>query len=387
MSQTIANTTDMSAKCTSTIGSKRSVEDTDTECRKFSRIDYNLDDKELIGFENGVYHLRKGKFLSNINPDDYTIRSVGYNYVDFSKNQDNLKIQTIETFMSQIFPDSELREYMWSLMAKFLIGYNPDKSIHIGIGRGSNGKSTLMRLLHATLGGHACIYDYSDLADDVHSWSRIPSTDIRFISSTPEGSTQPITDKSLVFKCKPRVFLEGNNLPRFYQTDISYMRRIRIIPFVSTFVDVPSESAHTFSRIPDMASKLIECKEAFMYLLLQKCKQEYRKRLPPLFYCPEAVTGLLGPEQKSIEDVKKFISKYIKHSKVHNISFPTSVYHKYCEWYQNTYTEYKNLYTKSLCKCLDDFVNIVSREMGVERTKIVEHNIRFSGWPGLYFSG
>ncbi len=113
-------------------------------------------DKYTLGFENGVVDLRTGEFRDG-RPLDYISRSTLIDYYDDSrmKTNENLKIKDeINEFMSQLFPDTELKEYVWEHLASTLIGENASQTFNIYKGDGSNGKSLLTVLMSLCLGDY-----------------------------------------------------------------------------------------------------------------------------------------------------------------------------------------------------------------------------------------
>ena len=54
--------------------------------------------------------------------------------------------------MEKLFPNNELRTYMWQHLASTLIGENNDQTFNIYNGGGSNGKSKLVELMGFALG-------------------------------------------------------------------------------------------------------------------------------------------------------------------------------------------------------------------------------------------
>jgi hypothetical protein len=78
--------------------------------------------RNLIGFENGIYDLQNAEFRDG-RPEDYISLSTENDYIEF-KEDDEL-ILAIYSFLSQVFYDPEVRDYVLILLASFLEGYNP----------------------------------------------------------------------------------------------------------------------------------------------------------------------------------------------------------------------------------------------------------------------
>jgi len=56
--------------------------------------------------------------------------------------------------MYQLFPETELREYMWEHLASAIIGTNQNQTFNIYLGVGANGKSKLVELMGKVLGDY-----------------------------------------------------------------------------------------------------------------------------------------------------------------------------------------------------------------------------------------
>ena len=58
--------------------------------------------------------------------------------------------------MQQVFPDPEIRKYVWRWLSKCLSGENRDQDYNIWTGGGGNGKSVLVDLMNKL--GRLCGY-------------------------------------------------------------------------------------------------------------------------------------------------------------------------------------------------------------------------------------
>ena len=112
--------------------------------------------KYLLGFENGVYDFEKKEFRDG-EAEDYISFSTKTKYVPFDKNNtQHVKIkEEIDDFFFKVFPNEELREYMWELSASTLIGTNRNQKFNILTGVGGNGKSIYINLMNNVLGEYS----------------------------------------------------------------------------------------------------------------------------------------------------------------------------------------------------------------------------------------
>jgi hypothetical protein len=98
----------------------------------------------LIGFENGIYDLKKGYFR-NGRPEDYVSFSTKCDYIPYDMN--NEKIKEVMSFFMQIQTDSQMLEYLLLKLSSFLEGVQRDQKFEIWTGTGANGKGRVLKLL------------------------------------------------------------------------------------------------------------------------------------------------------------------------------------------------------------------------------------------------
>lgn len=112
--------------------------------------------------KNGVIDT-KNKIFRPGKPTDYITLTTKIMYEAI--NPDDLtQAETrdeIITFMAQLFPNPELRRYMWEHLASSLIGFNINQTFNIYLGSGKNGKSKLTDLMTRVLGNYKGIVPIS----------------------------------------------------------------------------------------------------------------------------------------------------------------------------------------------------------------------------------
>ena len=106
----------------------------------------------LLGFNNGVYDLKKEEFRKG-RPEDYLSKSTNINYVEY--DPDNEEIKEIHQFYKKIFILENVRTYVLMRSGSFLSGSTKDESFDIYSGKGGNGKSKHMELLESVFGDYA----------------------------------------------------------------------------------------------------------------------------------------------------------------------------------------------------------------------------------------
>ena len=105
----------------------------------FEKLDQN---PNLLCFNNYVIDFSEEK-PENIyrkgRPDDYISKCTNIDYVP-QQNIDNNISKEIHEFMSQLFPDERLKQYVWEHLASCLIGKQDNQTFNSYKGSGRNGK-------------------------------------------------------------------------------------------------------------------------------------------------------------------------------------------------------------------------------------------------------
>jgi P4 family phage/plasmid primase-like protien len=109
----------------------------------------------LLCFTNGVFDFKTKEFRQGY-PQDYVTKTTGIPYIKYNCDDEENKdiVDQINTFMSQLFPQSGLCKYMWDHLASSLIGVKKEHAFNIYRGSGSNGKSILTDLMTQALGDY-----------------------------------------------------------------------------------------------------------------------------------------------------------------------------------------------------------------------------------------
>ena len=277
----------------------------------------------LVGFANGILELRyketpisapKTLFRQG-KPEDYVSFLAGridpemdaICYRPYDPN-DPL-IPEIMDFFNKLFPNEELRNYVLKLMASCLEGANPEQCYYIFTGRGSNGKSKLMDLMTYTLGDYITSIQATVLTRKrPDSGAANPDVIVtkckRFIYMQEPDAKEPLntsrmkqfSGEDLVearalygdqekFKIMGKLFMMCNDLPPIYSMDNGTWRRIRVIPFESTF----RSPEH-----PDWKSgkKNIHLKDEFLNIKLREWRESFLSLLVHIYETQYLVSGL-----------------------------------------------------------------------------------------------
>ena len=265
-----------------------------------NRLDKNV---YLIGFENGVYDLKEGKFRPG-KPEDYMAMTTKYDYREF--NEDDPEIAEVNEFLLKIFPDKTLRDFFIKKSAEELQGGNFTKTFVVMTGVGDNGKSITIELKELAFGQYAIKLPTSLITGKrTQSSGATPELErmigVRFaVLQEPDnkdviniGMLKELTGNDSMYvrglykegkEVKPmfKLVLVCNKLPRLPCDDPATWNRIRVLEFESRFPKNASEVPKTFEeqikkkvfpRDENMSEKLNYMKYPFMWMLTQEYKR------------------------------------------------------------------------------------------------------------------
>ena len=216
-------------------------------------------DKNLLGFENGLFDCRTGEFR-NAKEGEYVHLSCGYDFYIDEKVKECKK--EIEKIVRDMFEKDEDAHTIWLLFARCLRGEaNVEEICTFLLGGGSNGKGLLMQLMEMAFGAYYGVlnpnYFFKERADGTRDPELYGMRRKRFINvAEPDKNKSMITDtfksacgndpqtvrtnnqkKNIVFilSC---LFIHANHVIKF-KTDTggnSVHRRIKAILLPFTFI-------------------------------------------------------------------------------------------------------------------------------------------------------
>lgn len=264
-------------------------------------------DMYTLGFTNGIIDLQTGEFREG-RPLDYISKSTEIPYLDDKSMKEPINVKyanEIHDFMTKLFPDDELKEYMWEHLSTVLIGANLSQTFNIYRGDGSNGKSLLTELMSIVLGQYCnatapIVILTSKRASLGGTSSELYSLkSIRYaIFQEPtkgmvlnEGAMKEMTGDAKIqarelyqtstsFNQMFSLAVCTNTLFEIKSQDEGTWRRIRIIEFKSCFknpdeYDKLSEkeknSKYIYKKNPALKNRLVDWAPVFMRLLIDRC--------------------------------------------------------------------------------------------------------------------
>jgi P4 family phage/plasmid primase-like protien len=296
-------------------------------------IDQN---KDLLGFENGVFDLTTMEFRKGIS-SDYISMSTGYEYI-YHESESRLYKELYE-LICKILPQSDVRYFTLKSLASCLDGHIRDENFYIYSGKnntGGNGKSTITDLLLKALGDYACVSPVSLITakresansansalagilnkravimQEPESNEMIQAGVMKALTGGDRISTRELHSTQMEFKPHAKFFMCCNKIPAISDIDGGTVRRLKITEFASRFVENPSEDSlhqgiYEFKIDKELKSKLDSYKSVFMCILLDFYRLYKKGGLVP----PESVLKVTKKYENDNNIIKQFIDEMI----------------------------------------------------------------------------
>ena len=313
----------------------------------------------LICFTNGVYDFEQELFRDGI-PEDYVSKCTRIEYVDISKEEHKQTKILINDFMAKLFPNKNLRKYMWEYLGSLMLGTNQNQTFNLFTGVGSNGKSMLVKFVSLAMGDYKGTVPISLVTQKRLGLGGTSSEvaqlkGIRFaVMNEPskgdkinEGIMKELTGgdpiqarelykSSIIFTPAFKMACCTNTLFDIESNDDGTWRRIRVVEFESKFLDNPSKNPEDkeFPKDKDLESKLPEWAPVFAAMLIDVVN----KTKGIVTDCEE----VLAPSKKYRESqdyLAKFISDKIKKSSDPKKKISkTNIVNEFKEWWKREYS-------------------------------------------------
>lgn len=244
-------------------------------------LDENYD---LIGFNNGVFDLRKKTFRKG-EPEDFVTMSCGLDYQDYDPKSDEMK--KIFKLFKDIHPNQETLEYVYTLFSTLITGHNKEELLHLFNGVGSNGKSVTFELLKYTLGDYFMSVPVTlmtrkrggaeqaspvlaqlkgkrlGVLQEPEEGEKLSVGLMKELTGNDEVQARKLHQDPMSFKPQIKFAIPCNILPEVPARDKGTWRRLRVIDHPSEFVSNPKQSnqkkkdASLKYTLPDLAPQFM----------------------------------------------------------------------------------------------------------------------------------
>lgn len=247
------------------------------------------------------------------------------------KNHPNKTVREIFTFLVQVMPDPQQRDYVLTILAASLDG-NVLENFHIWVGVGGNGKSKLVELLQRSVGDYAGTIPVSAITQKrggssaaTPEVSRLDSK--RFVvMHEPEKGEQinagrmkeltggdmiyarPLYIEGYEFKPQWTIVMPSNVTPDVAAEDGGVWRRMKVSTFTSKFVEEPNPKRPEEKPIDvNLAKKMEQWYGPFIWILTEYYKKYQKEGL----YEPMVIKSATKKYQDSVDYVGAFLSSAV----------------------------------------------------------------------------
>lgn len=257
----------------------------------------------LLACKNGVVDLRTGE-LAESRRDDYLLSAAPVEWKGF-----DAPCPVWERFLHEIFEENgELVAFVRRFLGSAIVGKTSEHVFVVFIGRGRNGKGTIVEILSNILGGLAgpirseMLLDQGFVrnsagpspdimglrglriafADETDEKVRVSTAKVKWLTGGGELKGRLPNDKfEVVFKPTHALILLSNSLPSAPHNDYAFWERTLVVPFNLSFVR--RRPVEAFEREADIAlpEKLTAEASGVLSWLVRGCLEWQREGLNP----------------------------------------------------------------------------------------------------------
>lgn len=216
----------------------------------------------FIGCVNGVIDF-KNKVFRKGQHDDYISKSTNLEYHPIKKYMKECPnvIKEINTFMEQLFPNVNLKKYVWQHLASTLLGTIENQTFNIYTGTGANGKSMLVELMSKVLGeykGTVPITLITSKRGNIGS----TSSEVYQLKGTRYAMMQEPSRGDVINEGPLKELTGGDPIQcrALYVNSITYTPQFKLAVMTNAMMDITSNDDGTWRRIRvvDFISKFTE---------------------------------------------------------------------------------------------------------------------------------
>ena len=287
-----------------------------------NKIDENPD---LIGFDDCIYDLVEKK-KRNGKPNDYVSKSVGFNF----PTQHTEYKKDIDKFLSQVFPNDDVKNYVLKQHAQSLSGRKGKDIIHTNTGKGGNGKTILIELLKYSFGQYYCNIPIKMLIaqnNNNHNspepfFSKLKGIRLAGASEPPDGAkindsflklvgSQEEQDFRVLFSnvfnkltLQLKLHIFCNDKLKIKGEDGGIGRRMKVINYVSRFEENFNEINNIFKIDYSLAEKVKFWKADYIKMLIDLYDINY------VYSCPKDIDDASKQYIEDNNEVLKFVKDF-----------------------------------------------------------------------------
>lgn len=215
-----------------------------------SMLDHN---QWVLNLPNGTLDLRSGK-LREHRPEDLLTKSAGVSYNPGASCKRWLR------FLDEVFrPKPDVIPFIQRAIGYTLTGDTREHCVFVLLGRGRNGKSTILDVLSELLGDYSGVAEIEtflatkgtvlreDIADmrgrrlvsaqEPSLTGRLAENTLKWVSGGDRLRARRLYEHAQEFSPSHKLWLAVNRFPAVCSDDPALLRRLRVIPFDVSFIN------------------------------------------------------------------------------------------------------------------------------------------------------
>ena len=184
-----------------------------------------------------------------------------YKRQPYNTLKDKESIEEVKRFINELFPNEELREYMWQHLASTLIGNNDNQTFNIYTGSGRNGKSKLVDLMSKMLGEYKATVPVTLVTQKRVGIGNTSSEIVQLMgvryAVMQEPSKGDVVNEGIMKEITGGDPIQGRAL---FKEAVTFIPQFKLVVCTNTLFDIKSNDDGTWRRIRvcDFMSKFLE---------------------------------------------------------------------------------------------------------------------------------
>jgi P4 family phage/plasmid primase-like protien len=222
-------------------------------------------------------------------PDDYITKSTNVDYFPLDQKKHGKIMAEINDFIAKLYPEEDIRNYMWEHLASCLIGINYPQTFNIYTGCGSNGKSKLVELMSVTLGEYKAVVPISLITSKRASIGGTSSEIAQLVGIRYAVMQEP--SKGMRLEEGPMKEITGGDPIQgraLFKNMITFQPQFKLVVCTNTLFDIKANDEGTWRRIRKVDHKAIFCEtprdddpdKPYQYLIDKRLDEKFKTWAP-----------------------------------------------------------------------------------------------------------
>jgi P4 family phage/plasmid primase-like protien len=220
----------------------------------------NIDTKpHLLCCNNCVIDFKEKRARQG-QPDDYITKCTNIDYFPLDPKKHGKIMAEINDFITKLYPEEDIRNYMWEHLASCLIGINYPQTFNIYTGCGSNGKSKLVELMSLTLGEYKAVVPISLITSKRASIGGTSSEIAQLVGIRYAVMQEP--SKGMRLEEGPMKEITGGDPIQgraLFKNMITFIPQFKLVVCTNTLFDIKANDEGTWRRIRKVDHKAVFC--------------------------------------------------------------------------------------------------------------------------------